>query len=75
MNTTTKQLHDLRGQQLKALHDLASDLRDLEVKVPDLESIHRYSELCGAHYDTRNLSDKALEEIDTLASRYLERVS
>lgn len=69
MNTATTLLHDMRGQQLRALVE-ARRVASHE----DQEVIRRYYLLCGAQYDTRNLSDKWLEEIDTLAGRYLDRV-
>lgn len=70
MKTDTKLLHSLRGQQLKALRD---NLKDM--KCPDQHRIVLWANMCGAQYDTRNLSDKALEEIDTLAGKYLDRVA
>lgn len=70
MNTTTKQLHDLRGQQLKALYENCMPMPEYDRLI-----VLRYADLSGKHWDTRNLSDKALEEIDTLAGKYLERVS
>lgn len=63
------EMHALRRAQLIALHGNRATLRHMERAMVD-----RYADLCGAQYDTRNLSDKALEEIATLSERYLERV-
>lgn len=71
---TTTELHTLRSAQLKALCNLMKGLYSVGLRIYDLDSIQRYADLCGENYDTRNLSDKALEEIQTLASKYLEQV-
>lgn len=70
MNTATTLLHDLRGQQLRALGNIGYSQLDRA----DFYRIDFFIKLCGAQCDTRNLSDKSLEEIDTLALRYLDRV-
>lgn len=67
---TTTELHALRSAQLSALADLSWR------NIPPID-INRIETLCrnsGVDYSTRNLSDKALEEIQTLAGRYLEQV-
>lgn len=70
MNTATTLLHDMRSQQLRALHEYG-----IQPMAPmDIDAILRLARLCGAQYDTRNLSDKSLEEIDTLSGKYLDRV-
>lgn len=68
---TTTELHALRSAQLKALHSLP----ELLFSDSELERVWFYANICGARYDTRNLSDKALEEIQTLASKYLEQIA
>jgi hypothetical protein len=70
MKTDTKLLHSMRGQQLKALFESPA----AGMSVTDYRRMGEYALLCGAQYDTRNLSDKALEEIDTLAGKYLDRI-
>lgn len=69
MSTATNVLHSLRGQQLKALVRQRYCL-DRE----DGDRVDFFFDLCGIKYDTRNLSDKSLEEIDTLSGKYLDRV-
>ncbi|MES2349107.1 MAG: hypothetical protein V4641_16220 [Pseudomonadota bacterium] len=60
-------MHHLRAQQLRALVERVAD------KSPaDAATVQRLAELCGAQYDTINLSDKSLEEIDKLAGHYFE---
>lgn len=73
MNTTTDRqaLHSIRDAQLKALAMTAVS----SLTLMECQQIAHYVSLCGTHYDTRNLSDKALEEIDTLAQKYLERIA
>lgn len=73
MNTTTDRhaLHSIRDAQLKAL----CYMPQVAIGQADGERITHFASLCGRHYDTRNLSDKALEEIDSLAGKYLERAS
>ena len=58
-------LHHLRGQQLQALARIVGELAPL-----DADAVRRYSALAGAQYDARNLSDKALEEVDVISARY-----
>jgi len=73
MNTTTtdrQALHSIRDAQLKAL----VAINPFELSLPDAVRVGAVALLCGRRYDTRNLSDKALEEIDSLAGKYLERV-
>ena len=76
---TTTELHALRGAQLKALARIPRNVFSRN----DLDRVLHYYEMCvnlrlpygdPAQYDTRNLSYKALEEIQALAGRYLEQV-
>lgn len=67
---TTTELHALRSAQLKALAGLSWR----NVQPADIDRIDTLCRRSGTDYDTRNLSDKALEEIQTLADRYLEQV-
>ena len=67
MNTSTKLLHDLRGQQLQALARIIGEL-----KPEDADRVRRFATLAGSFYDTRNLSDKSLEEIDVMSGRYFQ---
>ena len=67
MNASTKLLHDLRGQQLQALARIIGDLAP-----EDAEAVRRFAQLCGQLYDTRNLSDKSLEQIDVISGRYFQ---
>ena len=67
MTHDTRLLHHLRGQQLKALAGIVHELAP-----PDAEAVRRYAALAGQLYDTRNLSDKSLEEVNTLAGRYFQ---
>jgi len=60
-------LHHLRAQQLQALARIVHELAP-----PDAEAVRRYAALAGQLYDTRNLSDKSLEEVDTIAGRYFQ---
>lgn len=69
MNTSTKLLHDLRAQQLQALARIIGDLTP-----QDAEAVRRFALLSGELYDTRNLSDKSLEQIDLLSGKYFDRV-
>lgn len=70
MNTATTLLHDMRSQQLRAVCALPI----CTFTTMEYDALVRYQNLCGANYDTRNLSDKSLEEIDTLSGKYLDRV-
>jgi hypothetical protein len=63
-------LHSMRGHQLRAL---ANARRGLEPA--DVYTVQRYTELCGGDFDTRNLSDKSLEEIQALCSKYFDQVA
>lgn len=63
-------LHSMRSHQLRAL---AQARRGLEPA--DIYTVQRYTELCGGSFDTRNLSDKSLEEIQTLCSKYFDQVA
>lgn len=67
MNTATTLLHDMRGQQLKALAGIIGELAPM-----DADRVRRFATLAGQLYDTRNLSDKSLEEIDTICLRYFK---
>lgn len=76
---TTTELHALRSAQLKALARIPRNV----FSRADADRVFHYYEICVnlrlpygdiMQYDTRNLSDKALEEIQTLADRYLEQV-
>jgi len=69
MNTATNALHSLRGQQLKELVKARATIRHT-----DRPALDHWAALCGAEYDTRNLSDKSLEELDTLSGKYFYRV-
>lgn len=75
----TTELHALRSAQLKALARIPRNVFSRD----DADRMFHYCHMCvnlrlpygdPAQYDTRNLSDKALEEIQTLASKYLEQV-
>lgn len=67
---TTTELHALRSAQLKAL----GSIRFHQLAFGDWDRIFCLCNQCGVSLDTRRLSDKALEEIQTLAGRYLEQV-
>lgn len=69
MNTDNALLHSMRSQQLKALARIIGELQPA-----DAEAVRRFAQLSGQLYDTRNLSDKSLEEIDILAGKYFDRV-
>lgn len=60
-------LHHLRGQQLQQLARIVGELQR-----QDAEIVRRYAQQAGQFYDTRNLSDKALEDIQTLSGRYFD---
>lgn len=62
-------LHSLRGQQLQALARIIGEL-----KPADAERVRRFAALAGSFYDTRNLSDKSLEEIDVMAGQYFDQI-
>jgi hypothetical protein len=59
----------MRGQQLKALAGIIGELQPA-----DAQFVRLYASLSGQLYDTSSLSDKALEQIDTMAARYLDQV-
>jgi len=67
MNAATTLLHDMRGQQLKALARIIGEL-----KPEDADRVRRFATLAGSLYDTRNLSDKSLEEIDVMCGDYFQ---
>jgi len=67
MNTDSAVLHSLRGQQLQALARIIGEL-----KPEDADRVRRFATLAGSLYDTRNLSDKSLEEIDAISGRYFQ---
>lgn len=70
---TTTELHALRNAQLKALYQQRPPMtkadHDAMITLMNRAEINFLGDC-----DTRNLSDKALEEIQTLAGRYLEQV-
>lgn len=63
-------LHSMRGHQLRALIEQQPHL-----ELADQYTVQRYKELCGDQVDTRNLSDKSLEEIQTLCGKYFHQVA
>ena len=65
MTSDNRLLYSLRGQQLQQLARIVGEL-----SVVDAEAIRRFAQLAGAQYDARNLSDKSLEQIDSIAGRY-----
>jgi hypothetical protein len=67
VTTDNRLLYDLRGQQLKELARIVHDLTPA-----DAEAVRRYAALSGQLYDTRNLSDKSLEEVDTISGKYFQ---
>lgn len=67
---TTTKLHALCSAQLSALADLSWR----NIPPIDIDRIETLSRNSGVDYDTSNLSDKSLEEIQTLAEKYLEQV-
>jgi len=76
---TTTELHALRSAQLKALCAMPRG----EFNRDDAARVMHYCDMCvnfrlraddPTQFDTSDLSDKALEEIQTLAGRYLEQV-
>lgn len=69
MNTDNALLHSLRAEQLKALARIVGELQPA-----DAEAVRRFAVLSGQFYDTRNLSDKSLEQIDSMAGQYFDRV-
>lgn len=60
-------LHQLRGQQLKELARIVGELAP-----QDAEAVRRYAQQAGQLYDTRALTDKALEEVDVICGRYFQ---
>lgn len=80
MNTATTLLHDMRSQQLLALartpirHIKSYQDRDRIIELVLQCEGEKGSYLIPETFSTRNLSDKALEEIDALALRYLDQV-
>jgi len=60
-------LHHLRGQQLQELARIVGELSP-----QDAEAVRRYAQQAGQFYDTTALTDKALEEVDTIAGRYFQ---
>lgn len=69
MKSENTLLYSLRGQQLQALARIIGELSP-----PDAEAVRRYATLAGSLYDARNLSDKSLEEIDVMSSKYFDRI-
>lgn len=76
---TTTELHALRSDQLKALCEIPRGVFNRD----DAARVMHYCDMCvnfrlradaPMQFDIRNLSDKALEEIQTLAGKYLEQV-
>lgn len=68
---TTTELHALRSAQLKALCEIPVN----QMRYSDALQLQNYYRLCHSVFDTSDLSDKALEEIQTLADRYLEQIA
>lgn len=64
---TNRLLHHLRSQQLKALAGIVNELAQ-----PDAEAVRRYAQQAGQFYDTTVLTDKALEQVDTICGRYFQ---
>lgn len=60
-------LHHLRGQQLQQLARIVGELAP-----QDAEAVRRYAQQAGQFYDVSALTDKALEEVDTIAGRYFQ---
>ena len=60
-------LHHLRGQQLQQLARIVGELTPLEA-----DAVRRYAQQAGQLYDTRNLSDKSLEQIDVISGKYFQ---
>lgn len=60
-------LHHLRGQQLQQLSRIVGELQP-----QDAEAVRRYAQQAGQFYDTTALTDKALEEVDTIAGKYFQ---
>lgn len=69
MSADNALLHSLRAEQLKALARIVGELQPA-----DAEAVRRFAVLSGQFYDTRNLSDKSLEQIDVLCSKYFDKV-
>lgn len=69
VNHSDTLLHSMRGHQLRALAQSRSKLDP-----SDIYTVQRYTELCGQDFDTRNLSDKSLEEIQALCGKYFDQV-
>lgn len=67
MATDNRLLYHLRGQQLQQLARIVGELAP-----QDAETVRRLAMLSGELYDTRNLSDKSLEEVDTICARYFQ---
>jgi hypothetical protein len=65
VTTDNRLLYSLRGQQLQQLARIVGELNAV-----DAEAVRRFAQLAGAQYDARNLSDKSLEQIDSIAGRY-----
>lgn len=76
MNTATTLLHDMRGQQLLALVRMSPRNADPE----DMNRVRYLVAMCDGSpfypetFSTRNLSDKSLEELDTLSGKYFDRI-
>lgn len=66
MTTDYRLLHSMRRQQLAAL---CINIQSL--KPTDQRTVERYHSLVGKQFDMESLSDKSLEEIDVLCSKYL----
>ena len=65
MTSDNRLLYNLRGQQLQQLARIVGELSAV-----DAEAVRRFAKLAGAQYDARNLSDKLLEQINSIAGRY-----
>lgn len=55
------------GEKLKAIAKL--DMKD-GLRYEDYHDIGVWSDLCGPHYDTTVLSEKSIERIDSIFSKY-----
>lgn len=67
MTHANRLLHHLRGQQLQQLARIVGEL-----KPQDAEAVRRYAQQAGQFYDVSALTDKALEEVDTIAGKYFQ---
>lgn len=68
---TYKHLHHIRSQQLIALFELSPDDDDLDYY--DRADIEIICKKCGSNFNTKTLSDKDLEKIDEMCSKYFDQ--